>query len=257
MKKIVLCLSMLASALCLNGQTATNFTCNDCAGNSHDLFAELDSGQVIVLCWVMPCSACSAPAQSAYNTCQTYSVSNPGVVQFYLCDDLGTTSCATMNNWKTSNNLTNATVFSNSSISMTDYGSSGMPKIVILGGGTSHLVYDNQDNTLNSTQFSNALSNAVAASTGITQAAASSLSARVLPTLVGEELMMKFNGFAGENVKIEIFNAIGEKISAREQSAVGGVNEVRMNVAALANGNYFVKISNGKMEEALKFVIAH
>src|SRR3990170_3524731 len=99
MKKLILSLSIICCAFFTNAQTATNFNCNDCNAVNHDLFTELNSGKVIVLCWVMPCGACSAPAQSAHNIVQSYSVSNPGQVLFYLCDDFGTTSCPTMNSW--------------------------------------------------------------------------------------------------------------------------------------------------------------
>lgn len=42
--------------------TATNFTTNDCDGISHTLFDELDDDKVIIISWVMPCTACATYA---------------------------------------------------------------------------------------------------------------------------------------------------------------------------------------------------
>jgi hypothetical protein len=158
-------LATILGHFCLSGQnTATNFNANDCAGNNHELFEELNAGNVIVLCWVMPCSACSSPAVSAYNIVQSYSLSNPGKIKFYLCDDFANTSCATLSNWAAGNGIGYDALFSNSSIKMSHYGTNGMPKTVVLGGGTSHQVYFNQNNSLNASNFTNAINNAIAGS---------------------------------------------------------------------------------------------
>ncbi|HRD39909.1 MAG TPA: hypothetical protein PLC65_14870, partial [Bacteroidia bacterium] len=71
---------------------------------------------------------------------------------FYLVDDYANTSCPTLTSWALTNGMPNAIVFSNSAIDMYDYGSTGMPKIVVIGGAN-HQVFDNQNNSLNVTQF--------------------------------------------------------------------------------------------------------
>jgi hypothetical protein len=254
MKKLLLSI-LVFGALASRSQTATNFNVNDCGGTSHDLFTELNSGKVIVLCWVMPCGACISPAQSAHNIVQSYASSNPGVVQFYLCDDYGTTSCTTLNNWKTSNGLTQATVFSNAAIKMSDYGSTGMPKMVVLGG-LNHQVYDNQNNTLNSTTFSTAINNALAAATSITEVSADVVSAKVSPNPASSELTLSYNAKQTDKLFIEIYNSIGQKVKVVENASAFGKNEIKVNVESLSTGNYFVRVDNGKSVETVKFSIA-
>src|SRR4051812_44992003 len=122
MKKILLLISVNVMALCSLGQTATNFNANDCNGNNHDLFSELNSGKIIVLFWVMPCGACIGPALTGYNTVQGYQSSNPNTVSFYLVDDVGDISCSTLTNWSNTNGMTSCARFSNSIIDMNDYG---------------------------------------------------------------------------------------------------------------------------------------
>ena len=63
MKNIFLsCLLIfLIKSLSIAQITATDYTLNDCAGNPHHLFAELDEGKVMVISFVMPCLSCIGP----------------------------------------------------------------------------------------------------------------------------------------------------------------------------------------------------
>src|ERR1041385_2523437 len=155
MKKQLLTIALLAASLVGIAQTAVNFTCNDCNVTSHDLFAELDAGKVIVLCWVMPCGNCIAPSVTTHSVVSSYQSSNPNTVYMYLCDDYANSSCATLNSFKSSNGLMNAITFSDASINMADYGSTGMPKIVVVGG-PNHTVFYNANNTVNSANLQSA-----------------------------------------------------------------------------------------------------
>src|SRR5687768_13644455 len=72
-------------SFCSFGQTtATNFIANDCNGNSHNLFSELDSGNVIILVWVMPCGGCISAAQTASEIAESFSLTMPGRVRAYI-----------------------------------------------------------------------------------------------------------------------------------------------------------------------------
>src|SRR5690606_34972739 len=93
--------------------TATNFNCNDCEGENHDLFDELDAGHVVVIVWVMPCATCINGALSAQTEVQNALMKRPGEVKFFLVDDYATTSCKSLKTWCTQNSITEATVFSN------------------------------------------------------------------------------------------------------------------------------------------------
>ena len=126
--------------------TATDFTTNDCNGVSHNLFDSLDAGNVIVIGWVMPCGPCATYTLPAYSAVQSFATSHPGRVHFYLVDDYANTTCATLINWGNTNNMPLNTTFSSADINMLDYGTTGMPKVVVLGGD-SHLIYYNENNS--------------------------------------------------------------------------------------------------------------
>ena len=167
MKNYLLTLILAGVTSVSVAQTAVNFTCNDCAATSHDLYTELNAGKVIVLCWVMPCGACTGPALTTYNVVQSYQANNPNTVFMYLCDDYGNTTCASLNSWANNIGVTNTIRFSNSAIDMMDYGSTGMPKIVVVGG-SNHTVYYNSNNTVDATNLQNAINSALLA-TGINE----------------------------------------------------------------------------------------
>lgn len=241
-------------------QTATNFNLNDCSGNPHDLFTELNSGKVIVLCWVMPYSSCIGPSLSAYTTVQTYQSSNPNKVYFYLVDDYGNTTCSSLNGWAVANSMPSAITFSNTTptqaISMSDYGSAGMPKIVVLGGA-SHTVFDNQINTLNTTQFTNAINQAITASSiGIEENTKSKTSLSVFPNPSNNEhFSISYSLSQGNNINIEVYNVLGAKVkSIVNEYQNTGKHEISVE-HELKNGIYLVKFTEGNQSRTQKLVI--
>jgi hypothetical protein len=257
MKKLLLSLSILLSVFAIKAQTtATNFTANDCAGASHDLFTELNSGKIIVITWVMPCSACTNGAKFAQNAVNSFSASNPGTVLHYVADDYANTSCATLLNWLNTNSVTPNARFSNSSVNMTGYGTAGMPKVVVLGG-TSHTIYYNVNNaSITQANITTAINTALAANaTGIHAVSAGISSVRISPNPVSNELTLTVNSGANGDAVIEIYNVTGQNVKSFEKSLNAGTNELKMNVEELSSGTYFLKLSNGKASESLKFII--
>ena len=135
-KSLILLVGVLFGVSTLLAQTnATDFTADDCHGDEHHLFSELDAGKVIVLAWVMPCGACVSDPVTALSVVDSYSESHPDRVLFYLADDnITTTSCTTLSGWAANYGLGFVTCFSDPVVDMGDYGVAGMPKIVVLSG---------------------------------------------------------------------------------------------------------------------------
>ena len=250
MKKFLL-LILVATGFSAGAQvtTATDFTANDCAGNPHHLFADLDSGKVVVISFVMPCTSCIGPTLTAYNIVQSYATSNPGQVLFFVSDDQQNTTCSTLSGWCTNNIAANITCFSDASVAESDYGNISMPKIVVLSG-TNHHVYFLADNSAagNSTAIQQAINNALAAN-GISEIGNSYFS--MSATTVSNELtvtMMKF-----ENRSYTILNSAGVKIA---ESTIDH-SSFSVDVSQLANGIYFLNVRHGNETQAAKFVVLH
>lgn len=247
----------LSAATTFAQSTATNFTCNDCNNVSHTLFNELDAGKVIVLVWAMPCATCIGPSQSAYTVAQSFSSSYPGRVLFWLADDYANTSCSTLSSWATTNNMPNSTKFSNAAINMNDYGSTGMPKVVILGGA-SHTVFYNANNTFNATSMQTAIQNALNATTGIESAENFITSLQTFPNPADQSTEISWTIRNSGQVSIELFNMVGEKINTVFNGNVQAGNQrTQFDTGRIPAGLYFIRINAGKITKTVMLSISH
>ncbi len=259
MKKILLLSlsSCLFTGVISAQTTATNFTSNDCNSVSHTLFSELDAGKVVVLVWAMPCGACIGPSQSAYAAAQSFSSSHPGRVLFWLADDYANTSCATLSSWATTNSMPNSTKFSNAIINMNDYGSTGMPKVVILGG-TTHTVFYNANNTFSSSGMTTAITNALNSTTGLNEQNIAIHSLNVFPNPADASTQITYALASQGSVKVELFNMVGQNIKtifSGQQSA--GAQTLDVDCSKINNGIYFLKLSTGKLEKTIMLSVSH
>lgn len=237
--------------------TATNFTCNDCSGNSHTLFTELNAGKVIALVWVMPCATCVGPSLTTYNVVQTYTTGC--TVEYWLVDDYANTSCTTLNNWANSNGLTNSLRFSNSVINMNDYGSTGMPKVVIVGG-PSHKVYYNANNSVNSTTMQTAINLACAdIAAGISESKTQSkFQLNVFPNPVTtNQITVTYNFESASDISMNIYNVIGEKVKniISSKNMNQGKHTTTVDCSDLPSGVYMLNILSGNKSEYVKLIV--
>ncbi|MBV6405663.1 MAG: hypothetical protein GFGODING_02443 [Flavobacteriales bacterium] len=246
MKRILLAAVLGLPTALATAQTATDFNCADCAGTPHQLFAELDAGKVVVLTWVMPCNSCVGPSLTTYNVVESYQSSHPGQVVMYLCDDYANTSCAALNNWRNAQGLTNTTTFSNAAISMSDYGSNGMPKIVVLGG-SAHTVFLNVNNTVNANALQQAINNALAVTgiDGVDGALPGGLA--VLPNPAGDQAWASFDMPGARRITIDLFDRSGRLLrNLHTGEAPQGPSRVALATQDLAAGTYLVRLSDGQ-----------
>ena len=259
MKKILLFLGLTFSAFFASGQTAANFNCNDCASINHDLFTELNSGKIIVITWAMPCSACINGGLAAQSAAQSFSLSNPNQVLTYVADDYANTTCTSLSSWCSTNGISPDAKFSNSAVSMSPYGAAGMPKVIVVGGN-SHTVYYNQNG--------GAITQA-----GIQAAINSALTANVTQLKENNTVLTNFevypNPSIGSNnlsinlsketkVKIKVENILGQTvIDVYTGSLTQGDNIMTINTNELANGNYFITYFDGELSKKVKLIVTH
>lgn len=256
MKKILLLVSAIFVTFSLFAQTAVNFSCNDCTGVNHTLFNELDAGKVIVIDWVMPCSACVGPTLTTKNVVQSFQSSHPGKVFLYIADDYANTNCTSLTSWVNSIGVTGATIFSDSKIKMTDYGSIGMPKIVVVGG-PNHEVFYNADNSVDPFQLQAAITEAIAASSvGIDESGISGKMS-LFPNPADETSSLMFELQDQALVQIDILTIDGRKISHVAKSLLNsGSHSFDINTSKLNRGNYFVRVQVNDVSGIIKLVVS-
>ena len=123
--------------------TGLDFTANDCAGVSHQLFTDLEAGNAVIIDLVMMnCQPC-VTASNAITDNVIPNVSDPSRVKFYSIGYTNSITCTQMNTWRNTNAFTHE-VFAGMSAQTTYYGGMGMPTIIVLGGGSAHTVYYNE-----------------------------------------------------------------------------------------------------------------
>jgi hypothetical protein len=255
---------IIFGSVVMNGQ-AVNFNVNDCSGVSHDLFANLDSGKVVVLTWVMPCTACISPAKDAHAAVKSYSASNPGKVVHWVADDYANSTCATLNTWLQSTaKFTPDLKFSNAAIKMMDYGSNGMPKTVVIGG-TNHAVYFNENNTLDVPTLKAGIDSALSANktptnvntTGIEINESQDGSLNVYPGISNGQITITHDYFNDGTIMPEVFNTLGMKFNLTRLESVAG-EKIKYKLAGdvdLESGVYYVRLIEPGKSQVVKFVI--
>lgn len=258
MKKNVLTImsALTLSVASFAQTTATDFTTNDCAGTSHHLFAELDAGKIIVAAFVMPCGGCTAPSLAAYNAVQSYATSNPNTVYFYLVDDYGNTSCSTLTSWGTTNSMSGATTFSGTDFSMSDYGTAGMPKIIVLGGSDHAVVY-NQNSGVTTSGVQNAI-NGLLSSASLSKLETSvDVDVKVVPNPASENFQVEYTLDKSSSVKMELFSLTGQLVySQNEENQVAGDYKVNLgDKMQLEKGTYLLTLTTDTFSQSVSVVI--
>ena len=232
----------------------------DCNGATHDLFAELDAGKIIVIGWTMPCATCAGPLLQVHNEVLNYAISDPGIVEYWLTDDFANTSCSSIEGWCAGNGITNAIFFSSSELNMYDYGSAGMPKVVVVGC-TDHRVYYNENDTPTGQGARNGIENALddlanscLQSTGEITSTFTEL--KCFPNPASSEVSLTFNTDPNQELLIEVVDLAGvvvyqESVTNENSSSV----EMSIYVQAWNDGMYFVKVSNSEECAVVKIQI--
>jgi hypothetical protein len=260
MKKLLLFLFLLN---CINfafsQTTATNFNVTDCAGTNHDLFAELDAGKVVVISFVMPCGSCIGPSLSANSKVKSYATSDPDRVKFYVADDLANTSCSSLTSWVSTNGMTGVPVFSSKVVKMSDYGTAGMPKIVVIAG-KDHTILFNQDNTISTTDLTDAINKGLSlVPNGIADNSVADFKLELFPNpLKADKITLNYILEENSDIIVDIYNVLGSK----EQTVIfekqtPGKHDAVLNFEGLSNGVYLVKFNAENSSKTLKLIIAH
>lgn len=147
MKKLFTLIAFSFTAFAAQAQTAPDFTAKDCSGTSHNLYTDLASGKVVIINWVMPCSACVDASSHCSGALKNYAQS--ANVIHYLLDDMGDQDCSYITNWATSSGVDMSKVVildnKNNVVNEANYTGTGMPHIMVVGG-PNHKVYFNGKN---------------------------------------------------------------------------------------------------------------
>ena len=233
--------------------TAMDFTMVDCSStpSTHNLFSDLNSGKVVIIEFFMTsCSSCPAAGSKLENMKTKLLMQYPGKVKSYAFGFNNTYSCATVNNWVTTNGFSSVPSDSGAA-QVAYYGGMGMPTIVIIGGanhkllGSPYIGFTTSDTTLMATDIRNFF----ASTTGIIDMKSNLSELNIYPNPSANEVKISFNLSENAHTVIEIMDIAGRivKTVLNEKISIGSFTRT-VNVSNLDNGNYIFRINtDGRM----------
>jgi hypothetical protein len=113
--------------------TAMDFTQTDCDGVDHQLYSELDAGNVIILEYMMlNCAPCVTGTQAMESLVKPYALSHPGRVHLYSFAFLNSYTCEQIVQWKRDFDFHHPAL-SQGEDQVAYYGGMGMPTLVVVG----------------------------------------------------------------------------------------------------------------------------
>lgn len=236
-------------------QTATDFTALDCAGNTFNLFDELDEGKIIVITWTMPCGACVSGSLTAYNVAQSFETEFPGKVKMLLVDDFANTPCSAINAWGNSNGITRAIKFSDAAIAMSDYGIAGMPKTIAIAPDRN--VIFNENNSVDGDSLHAAIDAVLQATTAIDPLPSTISKAVVSPNPASGAATVKFELTQMSKVRVSLYNLNGIEVQEiYHQDCAMGEHIVPFRLSTLSNGFYHVRLEAGSHSTTIPLLLS-
>ena len=252
MKRILLINALVCFSIAITfaQSTATDFTTADCNGVTHNLFDSLDAGNVIVICWVMPCNPCATYAEYASDAVQSFAISHPGRVKYYLADDYANNTCSSLTGWASNYNIAADAFFSNTDLDMLDYGTIGMPKVVVLGKNTHTIYYSENDNKTTQIGVENAITLALNSSVGIDENLEDNLNLTAYPNPTIGIINVEYN--SQNPVQFDVINMLGENVLSQNTN---NIKSITIDVSSLTKGLYFLQMTTGSKITNLKFTL--
>lgn len=260
MKTFILTAGVLTAAVTQAQTTAMNYAFTDCAGNTQEIFADLDAGKAVILEFFMTsCSPCVTAGGQLEAMKTDLLAEYPGMIKSYAFGYSNSYTCSAINNWVTSNGFTSIPSDSGGA-QVAYYGGMGMPTIVILGGGPAHLVlgspyigFSTSDTTTMANDIRNSLN-----SLGAKEHQTIVNQLNLYPNPASTQINVSFNLVQTANVVMDVLDLTGRLVTniTNEKMQAGNVNKT-ITTTALAKGNYLVRIRANEAIIQQKITIVH
>jgi hypothetical protein len=244
MKNILYLVIFLFVSLSSKAQTtAQDFNRPDCAGQMHHLFSELDSGNVVILEFIMTCSSCIDAAHALETMIADASAMYPGKVRLYQFAYTNSYTCATMENFKNTNGF-NSCTFDSGAAMVAYYGGFGMPTVAVVAGNNHDVLFSNVgfatgDTTLMGTAIRNFF-----ASTSVNNNIAVDNKINIYPNPADDYFTVKLDLTKPSHVDLKITDIEGRIVDEIFNDQISGTHfEKEFNSSKLSNGTYFIRSS--------------
>lgn len=239
-KSFIFIFLLQASVFCCYGQgIAPNWILNDCSSNPHNLYAHLDSQEVVVMAFVMGCSSCTNAGNYLINLKDQYAISHPGKVNFFLMDYYPSNTCTNVDTTWASYNFD--ALFSGCWAEKEVYYPTlyPMPAVVIAAGNYHTVIYESISWQVSDT----ALIKAAIDQFFVTVGVESNLNDKTLllyPNPVKDNLYVNLHDFDTELLKLNVYDMMGEKVEGLSFSIDKNILEI--GISELPSGQYILEL---------------
>lgn len=234
--------------------TAMDFTQNDCNGNPHHLFQDLDEGNVVIIEYFMNnCGSCIVAGKKLEALKTDLLAEFPNKIKSYAFGYTNSYSCTTISNWVTSNGFTSIPM-NNGANQVAYYGGMGMPTIVVLGGtnhailGSPYLDFQTSDTTIMGADIRSFFSQL-----SVKENSKNS-KIKLYPNPTNETITLNFTDLENKIKEISIMDVSGRIVYI--QKTIKG-SELSINTALFEKGNYIVNIQTDSETIQEKINISH
>lgn len=238
--------------------TAMNFNKADCNGNIHNLFADLDAGNAVVLFYYMAsCGSCPPPAQKiqamANNIMKTY----PGKVKAYAFPYTNTTTCSYTKSWVAPTNMSLYTPMDSGEAQVAYYGGFGMPTVVLVGGTNHKVLFSTLSFSTSDTIIMRDKIIALFTGTGINAVQNTDPSFSVFPNPSIGCTSVSITIPEPANCNISIIDLTGKQVAVIMNEKQSGIVTKQFSTIGLPNGIYFVRLQVNDVASFQKIIINH
>lgn len=256
---IALVFSLFSSEMFFCQTTTVNWTKIDCDGNTHNIYEELDHGNIIILDFIMlnctPCVTASYYLETIYND---FKISHPENVKAYTIGYLNNYTCQNMKAWTNTNNFT-MTKFIGGETEVAYYGGMGMPTIVVLGGTNHNIFYNKLGFSPNDDlEIRNAINQALNSNSAyIENYTINNNVSDFFPNPSSSKTSFIIRNNLISSVNVEVYNTLGKKMETIISSnKLDKEIQFDINILDLKVGVYFVKIAMEKSSIIKKLIVS-
>lgn len=250
MKKTILLFAalMFVNTISKAQDTAMQLSGTDCNGVSHDLFADLDAGKVVLLHFFMPnCTSCPPPAQKIQAMANHIMATHPGMIKGYAMPFQNSTTCEYTSSWVSSNGLSLYAPFDKGATQVAYYGGFGMPTVVLLGGKDHKILFSTLSFSTGDTTIMRDKILEVLNTTGVNELPSFVSSFSVFPNPARDNVSVTIDLKESVKLSIDVTDLTGKQVAViMDENQTGAVTK-QFNTTSLPVGNYLVRLQvNGK-----------
>jgi Secretion system C-terminal sorting domain len=261
MKKITyLFIVLMFAAMISKAQTPLQISGNDCDGNPHDLYAELDAGKAVVVFFFMDnCGACPPPAQKVQTMMNNITVDYPGMITGYAMPFNNSTTCAATSSWCAAYGHQFAP-YDSGAFQVAYYGGFGMPTVVLLGGtGANKRVMFSTLSFLTSdtTIMRDSILALFNSSSGTADLPSSVSAFSIYPNPATENVSVNVNLKEPSVIFIDVADISGKQVAIIMNEQQSGLLTKQFNVSELPRGNYLIRLRVSGKTVAQKLSVNH